>query len=105
MIFFTLQVTKAVKYRSDKRDVLIKLSSNIQNGHVVFHIEDNGLGIDLDKFGDKLFQMYKTFHKNKDALGVGLFITKNHIESLGGHIEVKSQVDVGTKFSIFLKAG
>lgn len=98
-------LTNAVKYRSDKRDTIIKLSSEIQNEYVVLHIEDNGLGIDLDKFGNKLFQMYKTFHKNKDALGVGLFITKNHVESLGGHIKVKSEVDVGTTFSIFLKAG
>ena len=98
-------LTNAVKYRSDKRDTIIKLSSEIQEEYVVLHIEDNGLGIDLDKFGDKLFQMYKTFHRNKDALGVGLFITKNHVESLGGYIKVKSEVDVGTTFSIFLKAG
>ncbi|MEN3322871.1 PAS domain S-box protein [Mariniflexile soesokkakense] len=98
-------LTNAVKYRSDKRDPVIKLSSEIQDEYAVFHIEDNGLGIDLDKFGDKLFQMYKTFHRNKDALGVGLFITKNHVESLGGHIKVKSEVNVGTTFSIFLKAG
>jgi signal transduction histidine kinase len=66
-------------------------------------IKDNGLGIDLEKFGDKLFQMYKTFHYNEDAIGIGLFITKNHIESLGGKVTVDSEVDVGTAFSIYLR--
>ena len=61
------------------------------------------MGIDMEKYGDKLFQMYKTFHSNKDAIGIGLFITKNQIESLGGKVEVDSQVGVGSEFSIYLK--
>ncbi|MDO7171944.1 sensor histidine kinase [Mariniflexile sp. AS56] len=97
-------LTNAIKYRSDCRGCIIKLSSEIINEFVVFHIEDNGLGIDLEKYGDNLFQMYKTFHRNKDALGVGLFITKNHIESLGGCVDVKSEVDKGTTFSVYLKS-
>ncbi|MFD0837306.1 PAS domain S-box protein [Mariniflexile aquimaris] len=97
-------ITNAMKYRSPNRDAVIKLSSEVKDDFVVFHVEDNGLGIDLEKFGDKIFQMYKTFHRNKDAIGIGLFITKNHIESIGGHVEVKSRVDSGTTFSVFLKA-
>lgn len=96
-------LTNAIKYRSDKRLPIIELSSKVQDGFVVLQIKDNGLGIDLKKFGDTLFQMYKTFHCNKDAIGIGLFITKNHIESLGGKVEVESEVDVGTAFSIYLK--
>jgi len=63
-------------------------------------IKDNGLGINLEKHGEKLFGMYKTFHKNDDARGIGLFITKNQIESMGGSIEVESKVNVGTTFKI-----
>ena len=63
-------------------------------------IEDNGLGINLEKHGEKLFGMYKTFHKNANARGIGLFITKNQIESMGGSIEVESKVNVGTTFKI-----
>ena len=51
----------------------------------------------------KIFEMYKTFHFNEDALGIGLFITKNHIESLGGKVTVTSEVDVGTTFLVYLK--
>ena len=57
----------------------------------------------MEQFGDKIFQMYKTFHYNKDAIGIGLFITKNHIESLGGKVEIKSKVGVGTEFSIYFR--
>ncbi|WP_142785374.1 HAMP domain-containing histidine kinase [Changchengzhania lutea] len=47
--------------------------------------------------------MYKTFHRNKDALGIGLFITRNHIEPFGGKIKVKSEFDVGTTFSVYFR--
>ncbi|MEP3839069.1 MAG: PAS domain S-box protein [Algibacter sp.] len=96
-------LSNAIKYRDKNRDTIIKLSSEVQNEYIVFHIEDNGLGIDLEKFGGSLFQMYKTFHYNDDALGIGLFITKAHIESLGGYVKVKSEVGVGTVFSVYFK--
>ena len=47
--------------------------------------------------------MYKTFHPNADARGIGLFITKNQIEALGGKVEVTSIVNEGTTFKIYLK--
>ncbi|MEO1031877.1 MAG: PAS domain S-box protein [Bacteroidota bacterium] len=97
-------LSNAIKYRSKKRTPVIELSSHIQDDFIVFKIKDNGLGIDMKKYGDKLFQMYKTFHYNDDAIGIGLFITKNHIESLGGKVEVVSEVDVGTEFSIYFKS-
>lgn len=96
-------LTNAIKYRSEKRKSIIELSSELRNDFVLLKIKDNGLGIDLDKFGDKLFQMYNTFHCNSDAIGIGLFITKNHIESIGGRVEVKSNVDIGTEFTICFK--
>jgi signal transduction histidine kinase len=68
-------------------------------------VEDNGLGIDLDKHGDKLFGMYKTFHTHKDSRGLGLFLTKNQVESMGGKIEVESALGQGSTFKIFLKDG
>lgn len=64
--------------------------------------EDNGLGIDLEKHKDKVFGMYRTFHQNTNAKGIGLFITRNQIESLGGSIQIESTVNVGTKFTLKL---
>ncbi|EMN46838.1 GHKL domain protein [Leptospira interrogans str. L1207] len=54
----------------------------------------------MKKYGDKLFGMYKTFHNNKDAKGIGLFITKNQVEAMGGKIEVESRLNNGTTFRI-----
>jgi signal transduction histidine kinase len=51
-----------------------------------------------------MFGMYKTFHDHPDSRGIGLFITKNQIEALGGKIEVESQERVGTTFRVYLKS-
>lgn len=97
-------MTNAVKYSSTEKDSFVKLSARIlDDGFVQIDIEDNGLGIDLKKHRRKLFGMYKTFHKNKDSRGIGLFITKNQIEALHGKVQVESAPGHGTTFSIYLK--
>lgn len=96
-------ITNGVKYRSLERPGRILFSAMHVNKYVVLTIEDNGLGIDLKRNAAKLFGMYKTFHGNKDARGIGLFITKNQIEAMGGKIEVHSEVNKGTTFKIYLK--
>jgi PAS domain S-box-containing protein len=94
-------VTNGIKYRSNDRKSFIKTHTTLEDGFTVLHIEDNGIGIDLKKNRDKLFGMYKTFHGNKDARGIGLFITKNQIEAMNGKIEVESEINVGTTFKIY----
>ncbi|MFD1551107.1 hypothetical protein DNU06_04085 [Putridiphycobacter roseus] len=94
-------LTNGIKYRAENRKSFIKLSSKIEKKYVVLTIEDNGLGIDLKRHGKKLFGMYKTFHKHEEARGLGLFITKNQIEAMGGYVEVESTVDQGTTFKIY----
>jgi PAS domain S-box-containing protein len=96
-------LSNAVKYKSDKHPAHIKLFTEIENDFVVLHIEDNGLGIDLKKNGAKLFGMYKTFHGNSDARGIGLFITKNQIEAISGKIKVTSELNKGTTFKLYFK--
>ena len=59
------------------------------------------IGIDLDTHGKKLFGMYKTFHSNKDARGLGLFITKTQVEAMGGKIVVDSKPNEGSTFKIY----
>lgn len=95
-------LTNAIKYADPNKPSFVKVHStlNLQKTSLCIHVEDNGLGIDLDKYGDRLLGMYKTFHDNKDARGVGLFITKNQIESLGGSISVQSKNSFGSTFTI-----
>ncbi|MFN0203779.1 MAG: PAS domain-containing protein, partial [Bacteroidia bacterium] len=97
-------LTNAIKYRSPERKAVITFSAEKSGFFWVLAIQDNGLGIDLSKHGHKLFGMYKTFHVNADARGIGLFITKNQVEAMGGKIEVESEVDKGTIFFIYFYA-
>ncbi len=96
-------LTNAIKYRAVNRLPIIIITSEVIGDFVVLRVEDNGLGIDLENNKGKLFTLNGTFHNHEDSRGVGLFITKNHIESIGGKIDVESKVNEGSCFSIYLK--
>ena len=96
-------LTNSVKYKHPDRDPEIVLSTKKEKGQIVFSVKDNGLGIDMDKYGRKLFGMYKTFHNNSDARGIGLYITKNQIEAMGGSIVARSQINKGSTFNVYFK--
>jgi len=93
-------LTNAIKYKSYDRSPVVRFSAVANNGTTTINIEDNGVGIDLEKHKHKLFGMYKTFHDRKDSRGIGLFITKNQIEAMGGKVNVESQPEEGTTFKI-----
>lgn len=94
--------TNSLKYAAPSRSPIIKISSKDMHDKLEITFEDNGKGIDLTKYGKTIFGMNKTFHRNKDARGVGLYITKNQIEAMGGSISVSSTINVGTTFNISL---
>ncbi|WP_299212810.1 PAS domain-containing sensor histidine kinase [uncultured Aquimarina sp.] len=93
-------ITNAIKYKHPDRDPIIIIKTYIDEGNKYLKVSDNGMGIDMALFKDKVFGMYKTFHYNKDAVGIGLFLTKNQVESMDGTINVESEVDKGTTFTI-----
>lgn len=95
--------TNSLKYAHPDRLPEIHISTLTTKENVILKFRDNGLGIDLERHGAKLFGMYKTFHNHKDAKGIGLFITKNQIEAMGGRIEVDSAVGQWTEFSLYFK--
>lgn len=96
-------ISNSIKYRHPERSPIIVVNASENDKDIVLQISDNGLGIDLKRHGKDIFGLYKVFHNNKDAHGVGLFITRNQIESLGGSIHVQSDVGKGTTFKIFIK--
>lgn len=99
-IFLNL-ITNAIKYKHPERDASIHFKSGVKDNRKFLKITDNGVGIDMKRYGDKIFGMYKTFHHNTDAVGIGLFITKNQIEAQNGTITVDSKVGQGTTFTIW----
>ncbi|MFD2910163.1 PAS domain-containing protein [Flavobacterium ardleyense] len=97
-------VTNAIKYSDESKDVA-KIAFNLEENDdfYVLKVSDNGIGIDMDKYQDLIFGLYKTFHDYEDSRGVGLYITKNQIETMGGKIEVESKPNVGTTFKVYFK--
>ncbi len=93
-------ISNAIKYRNETRACVIKVVSAKINNHCTISVEDNGIGVDLEKHGDKMFGMYKRFHTHLEGKGLGLFLTKQQIESMGGSIDVESELNKGTKFTI-----
>jgi len=98
-ILFNL-VSNAIKYRSAERRPEICFASFIEDDLFVLKVRDNGIGIDLDLYRDKLFQIFQRFHDHTDGKGMGLYLVKTQAESLGGFVNVSSQVDDFTEFEI-----
>ncbi|WOK08984.1 PAS domain S-box protein [Imperialibacter roseus] len=98
-IFLNL-LTNAIKYRSNQRSPEVTISTSKVKGNIVLKFSDNGLGIDMAKFRDKLFGLNKTFHGNDEAKGVGLFLTKTQVEAMGGSISAESEAGKGTTFTV-----
>ncbi len=96
-------LTNSIKYKHPDRPPVIELSATVKRTEVVLTIRDNGLGIDLARHENDLFGMYKTFHGNADAKGIGLFLVKSQVDAMGGRIEVESEVSKGTTFHVFFK--
>ncbi|WP_164682624.1 PAS domain S-box protein [Cyclonatronum proteinivorum] len=95
-------LTNGIKFRSSSDKTFVKVSAMKKAKHMYIYVEDNGLGIDMDRHKHKLFGMYKKFHNDRGSKGMGLFITKNQVEALGGEITVESELNKGTTFIIIL---
>ncbi len=95
-------ISNAIKYRTKDGQPVIEIATRMNNGRVQLMAKDNGMGIDLERYGDKIFKLNQIFHEGYDSKGVGLFITKAQIESLGGTIEVQSKPNQGCNFVVTL---
>lgn len=95
-------ISNAIKYRSPDRKLTIQIQTERVTSFVKISVSDNGLGLDVDRFKDKLFGLYKRFHTHVDGKGLGLFLVKLQAESLGGRVEIDSKLGVGSTFTIYL---
>jgi signal transduction histidine kinase len=98
-IFYNL-ISNAIKYRSEKRKLKIKIITKTSEDYKTIIFSDNGVGIDLEKNKDKIFGMYKRFHTHVEGKGLGLYLVKSQMEILGGEIKVESELDKGTTFTL-----
>ncbi len=93
-------LTNSIKYKSEKHQLKINIFSQMDGENFVLTFRDNGIGIDLATNGDKIFGLYQRFHTHVDGKGLGLYLVKSQVETMGGKIFVDSEVDKGTTFTI-----
>ncbi|UII30984.1 PAS domain S-box protein [Fulvivirga ulvae] len=97
-------LSNAIIYKHTDREPVVHVQTSNEGSFVCLSVQDNGRGIDLKKYGDKIFGLYKRFH-NDDSMsgrGVGLNMVKTMTESLGGYVEVTSKVHEGSVFKVCL---
>ncbi|WP_157943842.1 MULTISPECIES: sensor histidine kinase [Arenibacter] len=93
-------ISNAIKYRDPDKKSIIHIRTLLENNKKVLVFEDNGLGVDLNRYGSDIFKLYKRFHRELSGKGMGLFLVKTQLESLNASIEVTSELGQGTKFKI-----
>jgi len=96
-------ITNAIKYRHPDRAPVISIKTEKLESEVCLIVCDNGLGIDMNLYQDKLFNLYSRFHFHVDGKGMGLYLVKSHLVAMGGRIEIQSQVDKGSTFRAYFK--
>ncbi|TGD79639.1 PAS domain-containing sensor histidine kinase [Hymenobacter wooponensis] len=95
-------LSNALKYAQPGRKPHIKVNTALQEGMALLRVHDNGRGIDLERHGRELFQLFRRFHPEVVGLGMGLYLVNRLVHQAGGRIEVESIVGQGTTFCIYL---
>jgi signal transduction histidine kinase len=95
-------ISNALKYRAPSRVPQIEISARADNGYTLF-VKDNGLGIDLRSHGQNLFKLYKRFHFHTEGKGLGLYLVKLQAEALGGRVDITSEINRFTLFTVHLR--
>ncbi len=93
-------VSNSLKYSHKNVEPLIRISTFSKEGQNFLSVADNGLGIDMHKFGKSLFKFQKSFHSGYDSKGIGLYLIRNQVEDLGGTITAESDVAKGSVFTV-----
>ena len=101
-IIFNNLISNAIKFTDNNGKIDISLQIN--NEYIVFKVKDNGCGMSKD-VGDHIFEKFyqgDTSH-SKEGNGLGLALVKKVIDILGGKIDIESQINKGSTFTIHLK--
>lgn len=96
-------ISNAIRFADESRPCEVWITTECVDDNPVLVVRDNGVGIDLDRHAERMFRLGKTFHRNASGRGVGLFMVRTIVESLGGTIEIDSEVDKGTTVHVNLR--
>ncbi|MGB3588020.1 MAG: ATP-binding protein [Tunicatimonas sp.] len=93
-----------VLYQSEDRDLVVRVTLAQKDSTVLLQIEDNGIGIDMDRHRDALFQPFRRFSSRGEGKGLSLHLIKTMVEKNGGKIELMSYFGKGTSITLFLES-
>ena len=98
-------LTNSIKYKSENQKLKITVTTNPNKDDdtITMVFKDNGIGIDLERNRNKIFGLYQRFHDYPDSKGLGLYLVKSQVETMGGTIGIESEVDKGTEFTLTFK--
>ncbi|KWO88030.1 hypothetical protein WM32_09525 [Burkholderia ubonensis] len=98
-VLFQNLIGNAIKFRSRDRTMQIHVGATIHDDAWVFHVTDNGIGIE-SRFFDHIFLIFQRLHTRRDypGTGIGLALCKRIVEHHGGRIWVESEPGAGTTF-------
>ncbi|WP_296622488.1 PAS domain-containing sensor histidine kinase [Marivirga sp.] len=101
-VIFNNLISNAIRYFNpfiDNPYVEIKVKAD--NEKAIITILDNGLGIQ-SQYLKKIFEMFFRASSNSKGTGIGLYIVKETIQKIKGEIQVNSEVEKGTTFTVTL---
>jgi PAS domain S-box-containing protein len=101
-IFYNL-VTNSIKYRKPTQKPEIEIYTRKNKNELLVIFKDNGIGFNIQKYNEQIFGLYKRFHLHIEGKGLGLFMVKTQVESLGGTIRLKSAENEGSEFTLHFK--
>ncbi len=96
-------ISNSLKYKSDNRVPLIRITTIEDSGFVILSVEDNGVGISKKDL-TRIFKIYNQLQHDIEGQGIGLYLVKKVVEAAGGKIVVESEPGKGSIFKIFFKA-
>ena len=94
----------AVKYTPEGNEIYFSAYTD-EKGTPVFEVQDTGIGIapeDLPKVFERFYRADDARNRKTGGTGLGLSIAKWIVDRHGGHFDIKSYPDAGTRFSVFL---
>jgi signal transduction histidine kinase len=94
-------ISNAIKYRDVSKKSFLRISGSIEANHAEIVMADNGIGIS-EEFLASIFSMFFRATEQSQGSGLGLYITKEAVDRLGGTIKVQSTLGKGTSFTIHL---
>ena len=97
-------IENAIKY--NKNDGVIDITLSETESNVIFVVKDSGIGIPKEhqtRIFERFYQVNKTRSKLQNGTGLGLAIVKHVVSYYEGTIEIESEIELGTTFTITLK--